>query len=115
MGDVACIAVDVHDARDRLPRVDARNGLDPDRLVGRLPLTPPVSELIVGDPRAALRDLLQHAAQELPDFRRRAVQARRPRGLAGDPSDDGRSRLRLRPRGEHGDEAPEQGEGQDQV
>ena len=54
VGEVARVAVDVHDARDRLPRVHARDGLEPDRLVGRLPLASPVAELIAGDPRTAL-------------------------------------------------------------
>ena len=74
------VTIDIHDPCDHLTRIDARDGFDPERLVRRLPLPLPVTELIAGDSRAALREFLQHASQELADFRRAPP---RPGGRAG--------------------------------
>ena len=83
MGDVPLVMIDVHDSSENRIGLGPRDGLEPDRFMGRLARALPVGEPVTGDPGTALRDPLEDSVQELPDFRGCIVQARRPDGLEG--------------------------------
>ena len=115
VGDVPLILVDVHDAGDELPRIDAPNRLDADRLVCRLVVPLPVMEPIAGDLRAAFGQPREDAAQELSDLGRGIVQPLLGDGPGGETRGCGPVGRARGPEGERGDQAAECRERPDQV